>query len=572
MRLSTDPARDDARGIATIHAALDAGATLLDTADVYALDAADLHHNERLVARALSTWSGDRSRVVVVTKGGLVHDGARYAADGRAIHLRAACEASREALGAPSIDVYLLHAVDPRTPLETSVRALESLRAAGLVRRIGLSNVTLTELDRARAIADISVVEAALGPFDDAALRGGLAERCAKHGILLLAHSPLGGPRRRSRLGRDAVLASVGARHGATAAQITIAWIRDLHPCITPIPGARTPEAARAALEAAQITLTDADRAALDARVFSASALRTPRASRRPPDDAPGDVVVLMGIQGAGKSTSARELAADGYHRLNRDELGGRLRGLVPRLEVALGSGAARVVLDNTYATRASRNEVIEAAWRHGVPARCVCLDTPIPIAQANVARRMIEATGRLLEPAEIVAAAKKDPSIVPPRALFRFRRELEPPSPEEGFRSIVIVPFVRRPLEGSERAATLVALDALVTKGALDELRIARLEPDRDLVFGWLPSTNESIASRVRERGFEVVTCAHPAGPPVCWCRPPLPGLIVALTLRHRLDVGLSTIVGAHAAHRAIAGAVGMHYVADDDYFMRTT
>jgi hypothetical protein len=346
-----------------------------------------------------------------------------------------------------------------------------------------------------------------------------------------------------------------------------------LHHCIVPIPGARTPDAARAALGATRITLTDADRAALDARVPSASALRAPRASRRPPDDAPGDVVVLMGIQGAGKSTVARELAADGYHRLNRDELGGRLRGLVPRLEKALESGAARVVLDNTYATRASRNEVIEAAWRRGVPARCVWLDTPTTSAQANVARRMIEATGgRLLEPAEIVSAAKKDPSIVPPRALFRFRRELEPPSLEEGFRSIVIVPFERRPLEGAERAATLVALDAIVTKGALDEPRIARLEPGRDLLFGWLPSTNESIASRVRERGFEVVTCPHPAGPPVCWCRPPLPGLIVALTLRHGLDVGRSTIIGTHAAHRAVAGAVGMRYAPADDYFMRTT
>jgi aryl-alcohol dehydrogenase-like predicted oxidoreductase len=112
MRLSTAAGRDDARSVEVIHAALDAGATLLDTADSYGLSEADVGHNERLIARALATWSGDRSLVEIATKGGLVRPGGAWASDGRAKHLQAACDASRRALGKQTIDLYQLHAVD----------------------------------------------------------------------------------------------------------------------------------------------------------------------------------------------------------------------------------------------------------------------------------------------------------------------------------------------------------------------------------------------------------------------------------------------------------------------------
>src|SRR5690242_7449848 len=122
MRLSTEPGRDDEQAIAVLHAALDAGVTLLDTADAYCLDDAERGHNERLIARALSTWPGDRSRVVVATKGGLTRPHGQWAPDGRAKHLATACEASCRALGVDRIALYQLHAPDPRTPLMTSVR------------------------------------------------------------------------------------------------------------------------------------------------------------------------------------------------------------------------------------------------------------------------------------------------------------------------------------------------------------------------------------------------------------------------------------------------------------------
>src|SRR5262245_54361606 len=99
MRLSTEPDRDEPRGIATLHAAFDAGVTLLDTADSYCLDAAETGHNERLIARAIASWNGDRSWLRIATKGGLIRPEGRWIPDGRARHLAAACEASLRALG-----------------------------------------------------------------------------------------------------------------------------------------------------------------------------------------------------------------------------------------------------------------------------------------------------------------------------------------------------------------------------------------------------------------------------------------------------------------------------------------
>src|SRR5688500_17203817 len=138
MRLSTDKSRDDARSLAVLTAALDAGVELLDTADAYALDDHDIGHNERLIAKALAGRRG--AGVEIVTKGGLTRPGGAWVPNARARHLEAAARASRERLGVDAIDLYLLHAIDPKVPLATSVRALARLRDDGVARAIGLSN------------------------------------------------------------------------------------------------------------------------------------------------------------------------------------------------------------------------------------------------------------------------------------------------------------------------------------------------------------------------------------------------------------------------------------------------
>ena len=241
MRLSTDADRDEERALATIVAAVEAGITVFDTARAYG-------DNEQLLARALR--SADATTARIVTKGGMTRPGGAWVPDGRARSIRADCEASLEALDGLPIDAYLLHAPDPRTPWRTSVRTLAKLVDEGLVARIGVCNVNRAQLDEALELAPISVVQVALSILDDTALRGGVVERCADAGITLIAHSPLGGPRRVGRLAREKPLAAIAHERGVSPAELALAWLLDLAPNIVAIPGARRPETARSSARA----------------------------------------------------------------------------------------------------------------------------------------------------------------------------------------------------------------------------------------------------------------------------------------------------------------------------------
>jgi aryl-alcohol dehydrogenase-like predicted oxidoreductase len=240
MRLSTVEPRDPVRAIAVIHTALDAGVTLLDTADAYCLDDGDTGHNERLIAHALKTWRGDVTRITVATKGGLVRPAGRWVPDGRAKHLYDACAASLRALDVPAIDLYQLHAVDSRVPIETSVRALAELQRSGLIRRIGLSNVTVSQIKAAQKLAEIASVQVSLSVLDEENLRNGVVEYCRDQAIQLIAYRPVGG-KRTGRLTKDPLLSEIAERRNVTPHEVALAWLLHLTPNIVPIPGA-TPE------------------------------------------------------------------------------------------------------------------------------------------------------------------------------------------------------------------------------------------------------------------------------------------------------------------------------------------
>ena len=148
-----------------------------------------------------------------------------------------------------------------------------------------------------------------------------------------------------------------------------------------------------------------------------------------------------MGLPGAGKSTVAESLVARGYERLNRDDRGGSVRGLLP----AIASGSSRIVLDNTYVSRKSRAAVIQTASQRGLPVRCIWLSTGLEDAQVNAAGRIVSRYGRLLGPEEMREASKQDTAAFGPAVQFRYQRELEPPDPSEGFSRIEVVTFERR-------------------------------------------------------------------------------------------------------------------------------
>jgi aryl-alcohol dehydrogenase-like predicted oxidoreductase/predicted kinase len=555
MRLSTDPGRSETRARETIAAAVEAGIAVFDTARAYGLDAGDLGHNERLLARVLrECGAADRARVV--TKGGMTRPGGGWVADGRAKAILADCEASLAALDGIPIDCYLIHAPDPRTPWRTSVRALARLAEEGLVRRVGVANVNRDQLDEALELAPIAAVSVALSPLDDRALRGGVVERCGEAGVAVIAYAPLGGPRRAPRLARRPELAAIAQERGLTAPEVALAWLLDLSPLVVPIPGARRPETARSAARAASIVLDD------DARGRLAVALGTVRRTPRRPALMGGEAVIVMGIPGAGKTRLAREYADRGYERLNRDERGGSLRALAAALDERLAAGARRVVLDNTYLTRAARSHVVDAADRHGLPVRCVWLRTPLAQAQVNMVERLLERFGALPTPDELRAASRKEPWLLAPTAQMRTVRELEPPTLDEGFAVVEEVDFARAP-SAARAGGVLVAATVFERRdwrGA-----VAAADPAAPhLVFDWAPDGGDAAADAAALLRDEVTgpvehaACPHPGGPPRCWCRPPLPGLALAFCRAHGLDPARLTVIGVAPAHRTLAAALG--------------
>jgi aryl-alcohol dehydrogenase-like predicted oxidoreductase len=558
---------DEQLALDTILAATDAGITVFDTAHAYGAGQDGLGDGERLLARGIRA-AGFEASARIVTKGGMTRPGGGWVPDGRAKVIAADCEASLAALAGLPIDLYLIHTPDPRTSWRTSVRALARLADQGLVQRVGVANVTRRQLDEAVELAPIAAVQVAISPLDDHALRGGVLSRCIELGLTLIAHSPLGGPRRAATLARRAELTQIAARHSATAAETALAWLLSLSPNVVAIPGARRPDSVRSAVRATTLELGEDDRATLTAAFGVAyRPAREPSAGGSAGASTRGDVVIVMGIPGAGKSRLAAGYVQRGYARLNRDERGGSLRMLAADLDEQLEAGVRRAVLDNTYLTRASRSLVIETADRHSLAVRCVWLDTPLAHAQVNLVERLLERFDLLPTPEQIRDAGRREAWLMLPTSQMRALRELEPPSIDEGYTALETVPFVRVS-SGGGRPGVFVGGAATARHGISGAL--ADADPGAPhLLFDWTPDDDASVlrsaaalVANVVTGRVEVAVCPHPGGPPRCWCRPPLPGLPLAFSRANAVDPACSILIGCSPAHRTLATTLGARYI----------
>ena len=283
-------ARDDAESIATIHAFLAAGGTLLDTADMYGP-----HTNEELVGRALRTAPVPRSAVVVATKFGIQRDPAdptKRRINGRPDYVRSAADASLRRLGLETIDLYYQHRVDPSTPIEETVGAMAELVHAGKVRYLGLSECSPETLRRANTVHPITAVETEYSLWSRDPETNGVLAACRELGVGFVPYSPLGrgfltgqirhfedlapddyrrqsprfqGGNFQRNLDVVARVQALAARKGCTPAQLALAWVLAQGDDFVPIPGTKRRAFLQENLGALAVVLTAADRTDIEA-------------------------------------------------------------------------------------------------------------------------------------------------------------------------------------------------------------------------------------------------------------------------------------------------------------------
>ncbi|OLT53963.1 aldo/keto reductase [Cellulosimicrobium sp. CUA-896] len=267
MPMSIEGRPDESRSVATVHAALDAGVTLIDTADAYHLHADEVGHNEELIARALRSYGDDTSGVLVATKGGHLRPGdGSWTKNGDPAYLKQAAKASAQRLGVDAIGLYQFHRPDPAVPYAESVGALAELLDEGVIRMAGISNADVAQIDEANEVLGgrLVSVQNQFSPRFRSSL--GELEHCAALGVAFLPWSPLGGIANASELGAaHAAFQDVADAHGVSVYQVTLAWELALAPVVVPIPGASRPESVRDSAGAADLVLTDDEVARLSA-------------------------------------------------------------------------------------------------------------------------------------------------------------------------------------------------------------------------------------------------------------------------------------------------------------------
>lgn len=260
MPMSIEGRPDEARSLTTIHAALEAGITLIDTADAYHRDADEVGHNEELIAKALRTYGQNTSHVIVATKGGHLRPGdGTWTQNGDPDYIKRAAKESAQRLGVEAIGLYQFHRPDPAVPYADSVGALRDLLDEGVIELAGISNADPDQIREANEILGgrLTSVQNQFSPRFRSSLPE--LELCAELGIAFLPWSPLGGISlaRSGELGAAYLpFEEVAAAHGVSPFQVTLAWELALAPVVIPIPGASRPGSINDSARAAELSLT----------------------------------------------------------------------------------------------------------------------------------------------------------------------------------------------------------------------------------------------------------------------------------------------------------------------------
>ncbi len=236
------PSEEDAIGV--IHKAIDVGINFFDTADAYCRDHTEMGHNERLIGKALSRLdAAARERMVVATKAGLVRPDGRWEPDGKPARIKARCDEALKNLGVDSIDLYQFHRPDPHVAFVDSVGAFKELQDAGKIRHIGLSNVSVLEIELAQSVAKIVSIQNEFSRKTRKAQHDGVLDYTRKHDMAFLPWSPLGGIKAAKGIAAaEPLLETIAVHHRVSPQQVVLKWMLLLAPHIIPIPGASRKE------------------------------------------------------------------------------------------------------------------------------------------------------------------------------------------------------------------------------------------------------------------------------------------------------------------------------------------
>lgn len=612
LRLSSEGRPEQSVAIERIHQALEGGVRLLDTADSYCLTDKDFHYGEELAKLALDQWQGPREEVRILTKVGLTRPNGKWVPNGSPRHILRSFEASLKALGTEQIFLLQLHVRDPRTPFEETLACLAQLQQSGKVLHLGLCNVGPPEIRQALRFFRPACIQNELNVLTRKSCQDATLALAQSLNIPFLAHRPLGGHSKVDKMDKNRVLNPIATRHQASPREVALAALLTAGPNVLPLVGATRRESLQSTFKAMKMTLSSEDLAAIASKYAfevdpEALATIAPRPvpadiGLLPPDQGPGEtneVVILMGIQGAGKSALVSAYEQAGYARLNRDLAGGKLEDLIPELASLLAQGQKRVVLDNTYPSRISRAPIVSLAHQHGVGVRCRWLKTPAREARTNIVLRNLERYGRLLGPEDFKELAKQDPNLPPPAALQRWMDTLEPPDMEEGFSALDELTFSRRWPTGFTAKGLLLDVDGTIRQTLSGEIyprtpQDIEILPNRQAVLQrWIEagyqlffvSNQSGIASNQLSREAaqacfdrtvellglpiqEVSFCPHSAFPVGCYCRKPMPGQAIKLIMEHALDPQQLVMVGDMDSDEAFAKNIGAKYHDAADFF----